>query len=241
MAMLPISQTILSLDANLVSNWPLIANSNDVKDSNNGTDTSISYSAAGAAFVKANSSKITLGTAANLKITSAFTYLAVIKMTSGDNDYDIFSTWAGLTNYSGVILRLTGAGADVHLFALSARNTGTTQGTDWQLIAGSTTTLKDGAEHLVSVVWDGTYLKLYVDGALDVAAVSWANAPGFQTTFYPTIGAQSSTGAYGSFMNGTIRDAAVFSRALSLAEQAAHWAGTDGLPAASGMLAFFNK
>lgn len=88
----------------------------------------------------------------------------------------------------------------------SAKNTGKVAGTDFQLVTGDTNVC-DGAWHFVVGVWDGSYLRMYVDGTEDVAAVAWANAPAYNATNYVRFGCRKYSAAGESlFVTGSLDD-----------------------------------
>jgi hypothetical protein len=98
----------------------------------------------------------------------------------------------------------------------SSKNTGKVAGTDFQVITGGTNVC-DGNWHFVVGVWDGTYLRIYVDGVSDATAVAWANAPAYATTTYVRIGARkNSASAEDLFLTGSLDDVFILNgKALS--------------------------
>ena len=102
---------------------------------------------------------------------------------------------------AGILLRLNATGK-INLF--SGRNTGTVSGTDYLQITG-VTDCDDNAGHFCVGTWDGSYLRIYVDGKLDKAPLAWANAPGYSaTTNYIRVGTQCSTGTNALFVTGSL-------------------------------------
>ena len=53
----------------------------------------------------------------------------------------------------------------------------------------------DNIWHFVVCTWDGSYMRIYVDGVSDVTPLSWASAPVYNATNYPRIGARCLTGS----------------------------------------------
>lgn len=104
---------------------------------------------------------------------------------------------------------------------LSGKNNGTVAGTNYQVING-TTNVCDNVWHLITCVWDGSYLRLYVDGVSDNTAVSWANAPAYATTTYVRIGCNNVTGTDTNFITGYLDDYAVWNGKALSAEEIAY-------------------
>jgi hypothetical protein len=234
MAALELFNTTLFNDANLVSYWRFEANSTDSKDSNNGTDTSISYSVSngkfgqGAGFTAATPSKIVLTDAANLKQTGNFTVLAWVKTSTTGTDKSVFSSMNYDTvKYGGIRCAVLSTNK---FYGFTSDNVA--GASNFATITGSTT-VTDNNWHFVAFVWDGSNLRLYVDGSSDATAVARATAPAYQATNYPGIGIMTLNAVDQQPFNGALDDIALFSRALSAAEILAHWNGTDGsaLPA----------
>ena len=139
--------------------------------------------------------------------------------TSASGDQMIFQSF----NYNGTVLGgilFTLAGANLYL--VSYRNTGNVLGTDYQRII-STATVNDGAWHFGVGTWDGSFLRLYVDGLPANTAVSWTHAPGYRTPNYVRVGMQTDdrggSAANLSFFTGSLDDVFfVNGRALSDSE-----------------------
>ena len=99
---------------------------------------------------------------------------------------------------------------------------------DGQLIEGSlaenSTPLADGDWHHVVAVRDASTgeNRLYVDGQLDIPAVAQAYAAGFDSV---TAADVMNIGGFpgGNFFDGMLDEAAIYNRALSLAEIQAHY------------------
>lgn len=67
-------------------------------------------------------------------------------------------------------------------------------------------------------VWDGSYLRTYVNGAASGSPVACASI-GYGTTTYPRLGCHNSVGTNQSFLIGSLDDVAIFNgKALSATE-----------------------
>jgi hypothetical protein len=93
-------------------------------------------------------------------------------------------------------------------------------GTSFTTVQG-TTPVKMGTVYYVVGTYDGTTLRLYVNGVLENSAVTayqqaTATQPGF------TIGARNSVG----YANASIQDVAIYNRALSAQEIQTHYHNT---------------
>lgn len=215
-------------DANLIDYYRLEGNSNDAKGSQNGTDTAITYNTSNGKFgqgggFNGTTSKILLPNSANFKQTGSFTVGGWFKTSTTAVDQMIFTNFSSASSiYAGWYLEVSPL--NKVLFA-SCKNTGSTTGTDFQQITGGTT-VTNGVYHLGVGVWDGSNLRLYVDGVSDATAVSWANAAAYKATMFPTIGAYDGTAAL--FFNGALDDAFIFSRVLTPAEISSLFASRGG-------------
>ena len=183
----------------LTSYWPLISNSTDTKSGYNGTDTNITYTAGGkfgnAATFNGSSSKIVISDTANLKPTGAFTIEGDIK-TSTDSKM-IFQSYAQSTNRAGITLGISGGKV---LFS-TAKNTGTTAGTDFSNLTGTSTVTNNTLHHIV-VSFQSNFGKIFVDGNLEASGYMFT--PAYQATNYVRIGCGCDTGTDQSFFNGQI-------------------------------------
>lgn len=135
----------------------------------------------------------------DLKPTGSFTVGVWIKTTTKSRE--IF--WSGRyvsSVYSGIGLSIDSSD---HLDLLTTKNTGEVDGTDYKEIRGSTV-LTDGNWHFIVGVWDGSYLRVYVDGIQDATPVSWANAPAYNVTNYVRVGCYSIDGSNNGFFVGNM-------------------------------------
>jgi hypothetical protein len=87
----------------------------------------------------------------------------------------------------------------------------------WGSVSGSVE-VNDGKWHHVALVYDGTMIRLYVDGTLDNSAVAWGNIGTSQSQVH--IGGSENEG-----WNGLIDDVRIYSYALSEEEIKALYGG----------------
>jgi hypothetical protein len=187
----------------LTSYWSFDANSNDGVGSNNGTDTSMSYTAgkfSNAATFNGTTSKIVISDAASLKPTGEFTIGGWFKTSNTGALKALFASFAGLTNYAGILLEITSGNK---LGFTSSNNTGSAAGTNFTSLIG-TTTVTDNAWHYVVVTFRNNFAQVYLDGNLEV--FGYCLAPAYQATNYVRIGCEAYTGTDSQFMNGQIDD-----------------------------------
>lgn len=139
---------------------------------------------------------------ADLKPTGAFTVGGWIK-TSTVAWTGIFTSQADISSkYSGWNLMIEGVGGKGRI-AIN-RNTGHVDGTDYKYVL-TNTTLTDGNWHYVVGTWDGSYLRIYVDGILDCTPVAWTYAPGYNATNYVRVGCYSNDGSNTGFFLGNLK------------------------------------
>jgi hypothetical protein len=127
---------------------------------------------------------------ADFKPTGPFTIIGLLKSNGGTND-DAFSSWSQNPNAAGLKLGISASGKAT---IFSGKNTGAVVGTDQQYASGLTT-INDNAWHFVIGTWDGSYLRIYVDGVLNGGPVAWANAPAYAATNYVRVGCSNNTGS----------------------------------------------
>jgi hypothetical protein len=138
----------------------------------------------------------------DFKPTGNFTVGCWAKSSTQANVY-LFESFSLNTNFAGFWLQAIATTGVVRF--LSGKNTGTTSNTDYKIATG-TTNIFDGNWHFIVGTWDGSYLRLYVDGKLDVAAVAWTNAPAYAATNYVRIGCGNNSGTNISFLTGSVDD-----------------------------------
>jgi hypothetical protein len=107
----------------------------------------------------------------------------------------VYSGWYLLTSSSGGVVML-------RLF----KNTGKVSGTDYEE-ATSTTDVCDGNWHFVVGTWDGTHIKIYVDGTQEGGDVDWV-APAYAAENYVRVGCyyRTDTDVNEQFVNGSLDD-----------------------------------
>lgn len=156
---------------------------------------------------------------ADFKPTGSFSVGAWFKTSGVAVDRMIFQSF----NYNGTVLGgIIFSISSPNLYLISYRNTGNVLGTDYQRIISSAT-VDDGAWHFGVGTWDGSSLRLYLDGASAATAVTWANAPGYRTPNYVRVGVQTDDRggppANLSFFTGTLDEVFFINgRALSAGE-----------------------
>lgn len=152
-------------------------------------------------FSAANSDKITFTDHADLRPTSSFTLKARIKPTSITANHVVFANYSANTTPAGVIVFIS---ADGKLNFFSARNTGPTSGTDFNSLV-STSVIPTNVWTDIACVWDGSYLKIFINGVLDSSS-AWSYAPAYAATTYCRVGCNNNTGTDINFFNGYIDD-----------------------------------
>lgn len=133
---------------------------------------------------------------ADLKPTGSFVIEGFIK--GSDANGGIFQSRSQASNEAGFLLALVLGKVRFQ----SGKNTGVIQGTDFQYVE-STTSVDDNVLHHIAGVWDGSNLKVYVDGVSE-GSVGWNQAPAYAATNYVQIGCQNNSGTKLDFWNGTI-------------------------------------
>ena len=202
----------MALTDNIISYWKFDSdNSNDSVSTNNGTDTSITYSAGngkinnGAGFASASSSKIVMGNVAALR-PSAVTYNLWVNATSLPNAYNcmIGKNGAGDTYFCTFYVKSNGKLAAYIVATTTVFIDGT-----------NTTTLSTGTWYMLTLTYDSTSGgKVYVNGVSDgtFSANGAINTNGDE--FF--LGYQQTYS--NRYWNGAIDEVGVWSRALSSTE-----------------------
>jgi len=137
---------------------------------------------------------------ADFRPTGAFTVGGWLKTSTTGAAQTIFISYSENTNIAGIRFGINTANK---IRFRSGRNTGGSQGTDWQIIDGGTT-VTDGVWHWAVGVWDTAKLQLYLDGSSDAADVAWANAPAYAATNYVRVGCSNETGTNIEFITGSL-------------------------------------
>lgn len=214
--------TAILAEPSLQSLWKLDEASGtfaDSKGSNTGTGAgTLTYAQTGPLgnAVKSNGAtptRINHGNIFPFSGTSAWSFLALINRGT-DTDGRLAAHYNESTGHGWLI-----ACAGSKLYAI--RHNGTT-GTD---ITGGTT-LAANAWYLVHATYDGSNLRIYVNGVSDATAVASTQSEASPTTFNfslfgNSLGDANTTAVY--FFGGTMQRAAVFNAALSAATVAAQY------------------
>ncbi len=139
---------------------------------------------------------------ADLKPTGVFSFGGWLATTEADG-VTIFQSFSYPSKYAGIRLTLNSFGSN-KLVLDSGKNTGGTQGTDFQIVS-STTSVNDGTRRLFVATWDGTYLNMFINNALE-AQTAWANAPAYAATNYVRMGCGNNAGTNAAFYAGDMDD-----------------------------------
>lgn len=142
---------------------------------------------------------------ADFKPTGNFTIGKWIKTLKTGATQSLFASFycdSPSTFFSGIQLRISTTNKAV---LLSAKGGGTTLGTHYQIITGGTT-VTDGALNFIVGTWDGSYLRIYVNGASDATAVAWANAPVYHASNAVRVGCINTADGNSQFFTGSLDD-----------------------------------
>jgi len=218
MAALELFSTPLFLDANLQAYYRLEGNSNDAKNSNNGTDTSISYSVTNAKF----------GQAADFPSSNAGSYIAIPVSISATHDFTLHC-WVYIpsTSQLGTFIKIGDASSGYAIGVGSGTMTsngnnliGLYEGVSW---LDSATAIGTGL-HMVDLVGDSSgHPKMYLDGVQVYSDTS--NTP-IAPANSAAIGRATGSNRY--FNYGNIDDVALFNRALTAGEITSLYTGVFG-------------
>lgn len=223
---------VILAEADLVSYWKLDETSGTTADdafaANNGTYNggyTLNQSGPGTltpntVLLNGSSGYVNVPTAASLHPTSALTLEAWVRFTTVDNNY----RWIAGTGY-------TSDANPYNNFGLETTNVGNqfaasvAIGTTLFLVL-STTLPTAGVWYFLALTWDGSTLRLYVNGVeeANTAASGTARNDGQPLT----IGRYTRGASTGSYFNGRIGSVALYNAALSGATVLAHYdaAGT---------------
>lgn len=106
---------------------------------------------------------------ATMRLTGSFTVNGLIKTTVTGSYKQIVQSYSQLSpSVSGYRVFVNNTNT---ISFVIGKNTGYTDGTDYKSLTG-TINVCDGKLHLVSCVYDGATMKIYIDGTLDVS-VAW--------------------------------------------------------------------
>lgn len=204
----------------LISYWPADGNTDDVVGPNNGSFQNgqvYEQGILGQAFsLDGQNRYITAPDSPSLSLTGALTLEAWIKISSNNRQQAIIEKY-DVPAPNGYFLRITDGGK----VQSSVCNAATCS----QPPAIGVTTVSTGIWHHVAGVYDGTTIKVYLDGVLEGTS---------NTTFIPTNGAATlKIGARGDDANtrlgGLIDEVRIYNRALT-AEEIAVAANVDSTP-----------
>jgi hypothetical protein len=195
----------------LVSYYKLDGNSNDSVGSNNGTDTSISYSAG------------KISNAASFNGSSSYINLPsdISKLFEGTNKYT-FSCWAKFNNFSSMMFLLTSITSTASSYPnrnliIFSNDSG---GLEVQRYNGSTSNNASTASGIIStgiyyhivVTYDGALLKIYVNNVEKVSISATLNA---SNGGYSCLGKLIQNNSNYYYLNGNIDEVGIWSRALT--------------------------
>lgn len=139
---------------------------------------------------------------------TSWTIGAVVKPT------DVTDTWIMTHAHSGSgAVRFALSIGAIPTVGASRFGGGFYNGASWQPVQGATTVVS-GSEYFVVVTFDGTDLKLYVNGVLDGTATP-GGGPGTSTGTSVYIGRPAGPSDTTQFFNGLIQDAFVLNYAVS--------------------------
>lgn len=137
--------------------------------------------------------------------------------TSGSSQQEIFGSYSQISTVAGIIIGVNVDGASgAHFGVLLGRNTGATPDVDFKVVSSSVS-VSDGAWHLGVATWDGTTLKVYVDGVISGSTL-WSLAPGYTGSTFTYLGAIQVGSSQSGLFSGFLDDIRLYSRCLSAAE-----------------------
>ena len=210
MAALELFETPLFSDANLLSYWRMEGNSNDSKASADGTDTSITYSAGNGKFgqgagFNGSTSKITVPDSNDLDLTGSHSISCWFNTNVNNANKSMVEKYSGGNGYA---LRLNSNGK---LVFYNQEN----GGANTDFVLGDITVTTGVWTHAVAT-YDGTNLRIYLNGASDATPVAHT---GGNTASAATLkfGVRGDTGDV-QFWDGELDDIAIFDRALTADE-----------------------
>lgn len=197
----------------LVSHWTGDVTTSDSFDGNHGTAVgSLTYEpgySSNAFRISSGGPYVNVPDSPSLSLTGPLTLAAWIRPNQNTFQQAIIEKY-DVPGLNGYFLRFNGAGK------LEASVCGPTPGIYCNTYATGATTITTGRWHHVAAVYDGSTIKVYLDGVLDGTVIA---------TVAPTDGSTSlKIGARGddanTRLNGRIDEAKIFNRALSASEVA---------------------
>ncbi len=213
-------------DSSLVSYYRMEGNSNDSKGSNNGTDTAMTYGTTNGKFGQGagfnGSGYITVGSPSSLNIgqISLSFWLQVGSLAA---DYVPISKW--WSDQASWVMYIDGSGSSGFHDKIRFHIVTNEATPSWNYKATSNDALITGTWYHVVGTYDGSTVKLYLNGQLQTETTSVSGT-------LRTSSANLQIGAWGNvntLPNGSkVDDVAIFSRALTATEVSALYNGTGG-------------
>ncbi len=185
-------------------------NSNDASgNANNGTDTSVTYNSGNGRFVQGagfngSSSYVQYGDTASLSPAN-LTLSFWIKNNATGTCFVIDKETSSGYGYKGWCFILLNRQIIFEIYANS---------TNKDVYA---TTLSDGVWYYVTCTYDGSYMRVYTNGALSATPVSATGNLDYSNTIALVIGRRATNGAY--FFNGCLDEVIIDSVAWSAGQQ----------------------
>ena len=199
----------MSLQSKIISYWNLDGNSTDEVGANDGTDTNITYSTAngkinqGAGF-NGTSSKINVGASTSLKITGAFSISVWIKRSGSQTQYSpIFYKPHDVSLNEAYWLGFWGSSD-------SKITLGFYDGSGYQFLTSDTEISDLTWTHIVGS-YDGTYLRIYINGTEDKNSNIGSKTISYSGDYDAWIGQEKST----KFIKGAIDMLGIADEALT--------------------------
>jgi len=213
---LPIADTDLYADAALVSAWELAANSNDSVGSNSCTDVNTTYSSSSPPNANFAGYAVFGGTAKSTKSsptgvptgTSARSFSCMFKSSTVSATQCMFDTGTASSGQRFSGLALSGGSGAIYFAGHSAD-------------VGPGGNIADGAWHYIVFTYDGTTVRIYIDGSETINGTPTLN------TASSTLFSMGMNNAAAEPITGHMCDMAMFSKKLTTTEITAHWEGTD--------------
>lgn len=190
------------------SNGNTLTNVNGIADVTTSLPFPTSTHAAG--FTSASSQYFSAVQSSSLKPTGNFTLESWVK--TSDSTVFFLVNYYENPNLAGFELFISGG----KLLLQSGRDTGTTAGTDYQNITGSTT-VNDGVWHHLAGVYDGTNLTIYVDGTQD-GQVAWTHGAVYNASGNFRLGDRNYDGSEHNFATFTQDDVRMWNIARTAVE-----------------------
>ena len=138
---------------------------------------------------------------------------AWVRGTAGSSFQGVAQVFSFNPNYAGYLLNISNTNTTAFLVS---KNTGSTQGTDFQDAVSSGAVL-DGTWHFIVGTYDGVTIRVYVDGLL-AGSTAFAITLGYAATTYPRVGSENFSGSNTSFLTATVDEVNIWGRPLTAAE-----------------------